>query len=289
MWEWSDKLKLGKSASAFVKRDIRCLPLTDAEFEADFFLDPKFSTKRQERWLGIAVQREDDALLAMEEVPMPPPTVNSLANLLAHAMLRPGFGDRQRPRIIHLRDRPQWQELLPHLQQLGIEVALADELPWLDEAAVEWVQFKKKNPPSADEIKAVLRKPFPVRKRTWFTDAMAIVEWSHALFQQAYPTRKDAVPLYDLEIVVPICLTADELETILGRTSIARTKKLRPRLEAMATEGKAIEVEIHEWCNVVSARGCRRHSRLSRICSGNGQPQTQAAQRTLGMERAIRS
>ena len=36
MWEWSDKLKLGK---AFVKRDLKILPLTDAEFEADFFLD----------------------------------------------------------------------------------------------------------------------------------------------------------------------------------------------------------------------------------------------------------
>ena len=51
MWEWCDKLKLGKS-SAFVKRDIRSLPLTDAEVEADFFLDPKYSTKRQERWVG---------------------------------------------------------------------------------------------------------------------------------------------------------------------------------------------------------------------------------------------
>jgi len=39
MWEWSDNLKLGK-ASVFVKRELRVLPLTDAEFEADFFLDP---------------------------------------------------------------------------------------------------------------------------------------------------------------------------------------------------------------------------------------------------------
>ena len=38
MWEWNDKLKLGKSSSAFVKKDLRLLPLTDAEFEADFFL-----------------------------------------------------------------------------------------------------------------------------------------------------------------------------------------------------------------------------------------------------------
>ena len=57
MWEWSDKLKLGKS-SAFVKRDLRLLPLTEAEFEADFFLEPKFSTRRQEIWMGMVVERE---------------------------------------------------------------------------------------------------------------------------------------------------------------------------------------------------------------------------------------
>jgi hypothetical protein len=52
MWEWCDKLKLGKS-SAFTKRDIRALPQTKAEFEADFFLDPEYSTKSQEAWNGV--------------------------------------------------------------------------------------------------------------------------------------------------------------------------------------------------------------------------------------------
>ncbi len=52
MWKWSDKLKVGR---AFVKRDLRVLPLTDAEFEADFFLNPVFSTKRQEHWKGMVI------------------------------------------------------------------------------------------------------------------------------------------------------------------------------------------------------------------------------------------
>ena len=86
MWEWSDKLKLGKM-SAFVKRDLRLLPLTDAEFEADFFLDRGFSTKRREAWIGMVIEREFGALLAMEDVEWPP-TVNDLATLLAHAMFR---------------------------------------------------------------------------------------------------------------------------------------------------------------------------------------------------------
>ena len=139
MWELCDKLKLGKS-SAFTKRDIRALPQTEAEFETDFFLDPEFSTKREQAWRGAVVEREHGAVLALEDVRFPPPTVNYLASLLDHAMLRPQYGDHQRPTKVHLRDRPQWQELLPHLRQLGIEVVLSEDLPRLDEAVIKWMQ-----------------------------------------------------------------------------------------------------------------------------------------------------
>jgi hypothetical protein len=176
MREWSDKFKLGKSA--FAKRDLRLLPLTEAAFDVDLFFDRESSSKTQERWMGMAIEREFGGLLAMEDVKLPPPTVNDLANLLGHAMLRPlTGGDRQRPGTIHLRDRTQWQELLPHLRQLGIEVVLADDLPWFDEAVVDWMQQRKrKTAPSVDEIKTILRKPFPERKRTLFTDAMDLKE-----------------------------------------------------------------------------------------------------------------
>ncbi len=136
MREWSEHLKLGKS-SAFVKRDLRALPLTDAEFEADFFLDSKLTTKSRELWIGMVVERESGAVVALEEVQYRPPTVNDLATVLAHAMRRTLDGiARRRPSTIFLRDRPQWQELLPHLRQLGIKLVLAEDLPWFDEAAV---------------------------------------------------------------------------------------------------------------------------------------------------------
>ena len=176
MWEWCDKLKLGKS-SAFVKRDIRALPQTEVEFEADFFLDPTFSTEDEQAWRGTVIEREHGSMLACEGVAFPPPTVNSLATLLAHAMLMPpSYEDRQRPSTIHLRDRPQWQEILPHLRQLGVEVVLSEELPKFDEAAIEWMQ-ETKNPPSADKIKAILREPFPERERNWFTEATELMDW----------------------------------------------------------------------------------------------------------------
>ncbi len=250
MWEWSDKLKLGKS-SAFTKRDIRALPQTEAEFEADFFLDPTFSTESQEAWKGLVVEREHGFLLALEDVRIPPPTVNYLASLLDHAMCRPpNYADRQRPRIIYLRDRPQWQELLPHLRQLGIEVVLSEDLPRFDEAVIEWMQETKK-PPSADKIKGMLPKPFPQRKRSSFTDTMELMEWSDAMFKAAFPSRKNPDPPYDPDTSVAIFLTAEELEAILTKTEIARTKKLRPRLEAMAAEGKPIELDIMEWSSVL--------------------------------------
>ncbi len=250
MWEWCDKLKLGTSSSAFVKREIRALPQTEAEFEADFFLDPTFSTEGEETWTGAVIERDHGAVLALEDVRLPPPTVNCLANLLGHAMLRPQYGDRQRPRTIHLRDRPQWQELLPHLRQLGIEVVLSEDLPRFDEAVIEWMQETKK-PPSAEKIKAMLPKPFPQRKRSSFTDTMELMEWSDAMFKAAFPSRKNPAPHYDPDTIISISLTAEELEAILTKTAIARTKKLRPRLEAMAAEGKPIELDVMEWSSVL--------------------------------------
>jgi hypothetical protein len=172
------------------------------------------------------------------------------ATLLAHAMLRPQYGDHQRPRTIHLRDRPQWQELLPHLRQLGIDVVLSEDLPRFDEAVIEWLQETKK-PPSADKIKTMLPKPFPERERTWFTDTMELMEWSDAMFKGAYPSRKVPVPAYEPTSVVSIHLTTDELDAILTKTDIAKKRKLRPRLEALAAENKPIILEITEWSSVL--------------------------------------
>ena len=254
MWEWSDKLRLGKS-SAFVKRDIRLLPLTEAEFEAEFFLDSRFSSKRREVWMGMVIERESGGVLAMEDVRLPPPTVNSLAALLAQAMLRPlDAGDRRRPSKIHLRDRLQWQELLPHLQQLGMAVVTAEELPRFDEAVVEWMQETKtaRKPPSADEIKAALNRPFPARKRTRQEAVMTLLEWTDEMLKGAYPRRHEPVSSYDPITTVSIHLTAEELGAIITETNIARTKKLRPRLEAVVAD-EPVDLSVDEWGTVCFA------------------------------------
>ena len=254
MWEWSDKLKLGKS-SAFVKKDLRPLPLTDAEFEADFFLDQESSTKRQERWMGMVIEREFGGVLALKEVRLPPPTVNSLATLLFQAMQRPpDYKDRQRPRRIHLRNRPQWQELLPHLRQLGIEVILGDDLPRFDETVVEWMR-ENAAPDEllfVDKIREDLKSPFPKRKRTSLDATLDFLHWTDEMLKAGYPSaRKGTAAAYDPMSTVTIHLTLDEIEVILTQTDIARTKKLKPRLEAMRETQQDVELSIHEWGRVM--------------------------------------
>ena len=143
-------LKLGKG-SAFVKRDLRQLPQTKDIWEADFLPLPRKG--RSQEWLGIVVSRKSKLPLATRFCEMTP-TVNDLACLLSNAMRRPVIEveDRQRPKTIFLRDNPHLAELMPHLEQLGIEVSTAEELPLCEKEA-------------ADLLKKDTRKPSTVRKR----------------------------------------------------------------------------------------------------------------------------
>ena len=47
-------------------------------------------------------------------------------------MRRPLVDFSHRPRILYLRARPEWAELLPHLKQIGIQAVSQDALPEWD-------------------------------------------------------------------------------------------------------------------------------------------------------------
>jgi hypothetical protein len=115
MLKVAEKLKLGKGA-AFVKSQLRRLRQNDDMWEADFGVFEEGGT-----WLGVVVSPPSGAILAgqfCEHLP----TVNDLATLLAHAMRRPALGSPSRPRLVRLTDNPAWAELVPHLQEVGVEV-----------------------------------------------------------------------------------------------------------------------------------------------------------------------
>jgi hypothetical protein len=126
-----EKLKLGKGA-AFVKGRFKRLRQEDETWEADFQALPKPVTQSQTHYRGMVVA-PDSSLLADSHVEGRP-TVNDMATLLAHAMRRPLIGMAHCPRRIHVRGHPQWKELFPHLDELGIKVAVHRELPKVQRA-----------------------------------------------------------------------------------------------------------------------------------------------------------
>jgi len=129
-------LKLGKGA-AFVKSRLRRLPQFDDIWEAD--MQPVLGKHdRTEFWLGMVVEQEHGAMPANRSFDQAP-TVNDLARLLADAMYRPLSEDRQhRPASVLLRRNPEWDELLPQLREIGVEVVLTGALPAWTEAAKEF-------------------------------------------------------------------------------------------------------------------------------------------------------
>ncbi len=139
-------LKLRKGV-AFVKSQLRRLPQGDDAWEADFMwaispLDPRATV-----WLGLIVHQ--DGCVVAEHMMDQPPTVNDMATLLAHAMRGPYGDDPHRPQTIRLRARREWQELHPHLAQLGIKVIAAPRLAKWDKEFKEISRRAAKSQPNA--------------------------------------------------------------------------------------------------------------------------------------------
>jgi hypothetical protein len=135
-----EKLKLGKGA-AFVKGRLKRLRQEDETWEADFQALPKPITQSQTQYRGMVVA-PDGTLLTDSHVEGRP-TVNDMATLLAHAMRRPLAGKTHRPRRIHVRGHPQWKELFPHLEEIGIKVAVHRELPKVQRAYQGYLRQKR--------------------------------------------------------------------------------------------------------------------------------------------------
>jgi hypothetical protein len=84
-------------------------------------------------YLGLVVAKRGSSVLTQSQVEGRP-SVNDLATLLAQAMRRPLTGGAHRPRRLHVRRHPQWRELFPHPEALGIDVLVRRELPKVKDA-----------------------------------------------------------------------------------------------------------------------------------------------------------
>ncbi len=161
------RLKLGKSA-AFVKSQIKRLPQVDESWEADFRALPRPAGQSDTHYLGLVVALPKGDPLVYLPVEYTP-TVNDLADLLADAMRRPLTGSARRPQHLHLRGNPRWEELFPHLKEIGVEVSIRDDFPKLEIVHEDFLRQMRKAgsglrivyfpgpPPVADQFPAISR------------------------------------------------------------------------------------------------------------------------------------
>ena len=126
------RLKLGKGV-AFVKSELRRLRQEDDTWDADLQPLTGLGAKYDSVWIGLVVSQTEEFILAQLTVEKPP-SVNDLAILLADAMRRPWVEKAHRPGALNLRARPEWEELLPHLKDIGIKVVKQENLPKWDHA-----------------------------------------------------------------------------------------------------------------------------------------------------------
>ena len=124
-----EKLKLAALNKARLKR----LRQEDETWEADFQALPKPIDQSVTHYLGMVVTKTDGSLLAETHVEGRP-SVNDMATMLAAAMKQPLTQDAHRPSRLYVRGHPQWKELFPHLEELGIKVSVHRELPKIIDA-----------------------------------------------------------------------------------------------------------------------------------------------------------
>jgi hypothetical protein len=146
---------LGKSA-AFVKTRLKLLNQDEDVWEADFRALPKPHGQTETHYLGLVVALPEGNPLVCMPVEYTP-NVNDLADLLADAMRRPMTADAHRPRRIVFRGNHRWDELHPHLKQLGVEVSVQNELSHIDPVYEDFLRQMRR----ARSNPLILRTPSP--------------------------------------------------------------------------------------------------------------------------------
>ncbi|WP_373652943.1 MULTISPECIES: DUF6930 domain-containing protein [unclassified Schlesneria] len=115
-------------AGTILDQGIQSLGQVDQTWEIDVRALPESLSQSETQYLGLVVNKDDGSLLVQSQVEGRP-KVGDLSALLTVAMLRPLVGKGRCPRRLHVRGHRQWQELIPPLEELGIQVSVRKELP----------------------------------------------------------------------------------------------------------------------------------------------------------------
>lgn len=82
-------------------------------------------------WAVLVISRSNDLVLA-HQMPEETPSAALLWDTLVQAMHHPAGGEAHRPTEIQVRLDERWDSLRPHLDEIGVGLAVSDELDHLD-------------------------------------------------------------------------------------------------------------------------------------------------------------
>jgi tetratricopeptide (TPR) repeat protein len=116
------------------KQRLESLPQVFDVWQADFRTLPSWIEEKGERyqpWIVMVTSRTNDLVLT-QEITGGPPTSALIWDALAVVMERPAVGDPHRPTELQVAQNDLWDELRPHLDEIGITCVTTDELDQLD-------------------------------------------------------------------------------------------------------------------------------------------------------------
>jgi hypothetical protein len=120
--------------SAFSKARLKRLPNSDDVWQ----MGCRPLSKRVESdvarlipWMILVASRAGDVLIAAK-IGAEEPTSDRLWDILAKAMMQPANGEPRRPAQVQVRPDPRWDEIGPHLNEIGIERQTTVNLDLLD-------------------------------------------------------------------------------------------------------------------------------------------------------------
>jgi len=102
------------------------LPQEDDLWQADFRTLPiRIQGAKDSPWLVLVTSKSEDLVLIHDILPEAPPA-NLVFDKLVEAMRQPLSGEPHLPTILEVRADPHWEELRPHLEEVGIQLETAE-------------------------------------------------------------------------------------------------------------------------------------------------------------------
>jgi hypothetical protein len=158
------KLPIRDQAATFATSQLKRMRQSKEVWQVDFRALPKSITQTVTHYVGMVVSQPDARLVAESKVAQTP-TANDLSALVANAIERPLVGKPHRPARILLRRNPKWTPIISALNEIGIKVESANDLPFVAKAfndivsQAEKVRSARKLKPSARQ--AAVEEIFP--------------------------------------------------------------------------------------------------------------------------------